>query len=49
MLRAGAPAEPIRLETLDPVVDALHTHYAHDARVQELTAMFAQARRVIGE
>jgi secreted protein with Ig-like and vWFA domain len=48
-LRGGAPAASIRLGTLAPAVDALRARAAHDARVQELATMFAQARRLVGE
>ncbi len=45
-LRGGAGAGAIRLDQLAPVVNALRGHYAHEARVQELVAMFEQMRRL---
>ncbi len=48
-LRGGDLAAQIRLDELAPVVNALHSDYANDARVQDLVTMFAQARRLTGE
>ena len=48
-LRGGPLGAQIRLADLAPVVNALRGHYAHEARVQELVTMFAQARRLTGE
>lgn len=48
-LRGGAPAGAIRLRDLAPVVNALHGSYANEPRVQEFVAMFAQARRRLGD
>jgi secreted protein with Ig-like and vWFA domain len=48
-LRGGAPAEPIKLKDLAPVVNALRGTYANEPRVQEFATMFAQARRRFGE
>jgi len=48
-LRGGDLAAQIRLDEFAPVVNALRTDYVHDARVQDLVTMFAQARRITGE
>ncbi len=48
-LRGGDLAAQIRLDELAPVVNALRSDYANDARVQDLVTMFAQARRLTGE
>ena len=48
-LRGGAAAAPIRLGDLAPVMNALRSRYANEARVQELVTMFAQTRRLTGE
>ncbi len=48
-LRGGDLAAQIRLDELAPVVNALRSDYAHDARVQDLVTMFAQTRRLMGE
>ena len=45
-LRGGARAESIRLAPLAPVVNALRSHYAQEARVQELAAMYERMRRM---
>jgi secreted protein with Ig-like and vWFA domain len=45
-LRGGATGDAIRLSQLAPVVNALRGRYAHEARVQELVAMFEQMRRL---
>ncbi len=45
-LQGGATAGPIRLDELAPVVNALRGHYEHEARVQQLVAMFEQVRRL---
>lgn len=45
-LRGGAAGDAIGLAQLAPVVNALRGHYAHEARVQELVAMFEQMRRL---
>lgn len=45
-LRGGARAEAIKLAPLAPVVAALRGHYAHEARVQELAAMYERMRRM---
>ena len=45
-LRGGARAESIRLAQLAPVVNALRSHYAQEARVQELAAMYERMRRM---
>src|SRR5208283_5288928 len=45
-LRGGARGEAIRLSQLAPVVNALRSHYAHEARVQELAAMYERMRRM---
>jgi Ca-activated chloride channel family protein len=48
-LRGGARADAINLAQLAPVVNALRTHYSHEAPVQELAAMYQQMRRMRGE
>jgi secreted protein with Ig-like and vWFA domain len=48
-LRGGAGAEQIKLSELAPVINALRSRYEHEARVQELVAMFAQMRRLSPE
>jgi hypothetical protein len=48
-LRGGAAGDPIKLRELAGVVNALRGQYANEPRVQELVAMFAQARRLSGE
>jgi len=48
-LRGGDLAAQIRLDEFAPVVNALRSDYANDARVQDLVTMFAQARRLTGE
>jgi secreted protein with Ig-like and vWFA domain len=48
-LRGGAGAEQVKLSELAPVVNGLRSHYEHEARVQELVAMFAQMRRLNAE
>ncbi|HXQ81013.1 MAG TPA: von Willebrand factor type A domain-containing protein [Opitutaceae bacterium] len=45
-LRGGARGEAIKLTELAPVVNALRSHYAHEARVQELAAMYERMRRM---
>lgn len=45
-LRGGAPAAAIKLSELAPVMNALRGHYAGQARVQDLAAMFAAAQRL---
>jgi len=45
-LRGGATGDAIRLDRLAPVVNALRSRYAHEARVQGLVAMFEQMRRL---
>ncbi|HTU01519.1 MAG TPA: von Willebrand factor type A domain-containing protein, partial [Candidatus Sulfotelmatobacter sp.] len=45
-LRGGARGEAIKLAELAPVVNALRSHYAHEARVQELAAMYERMRRM---
>jgi len=48
-LHGSAGAEQIKLSELAPVINSLRSHYGHEARVQELVAMFAQMRRLGGE
>lgn len=48
-LRGGAPADPIRLRELAPVVNSLRGPYAGQPRIHELTTMFTQARRLYGD
>ena len=48
-LRGGAPADPIRLRDLAPVMNTLRGHYAGQPRIQELATMFAHARRLYGD
>jgi hypothetical protein len=48
-LRGGARGAAISLAQLAPVVDSLRSHYSHEAAVQELAAMYQQARRIRGE
>jgi hypothetical protein len=45
-LQGGPRAAAIRLADLAPVVNALRGRYAHEARVQELAAMYEQMRRI---
>ena len=45
-LQGGAMAEQIRLDELAPAVNALRGSYEHEARVQQLVAMFEQMRRM---
>jgi hypothetical protein len=48
-LRGGDVAAGIRLSDFAPIVNELRGHYRHEARVQELVAMFAQSRRLLRE
>jgi hypothetical protein len=48
-LRGGELAAGIRLSDFAPVVNELRGHYHHEARVQDLVAMFAQSRRLLSE
>ncbi len=48
-LRGGAAANQIDLAALAPAVNSLRNHYAADARVQELVAMFEHVRRLNGK
>jgi len=48
-LRGGAPADPIRLRDLAPVINSLRGRYAGQPRIHELATMFAQARRLYGD
>ena len=48
-LRGGDSAKLIDLADLTPVVNSLRGHYANDARVQQLMAMFEQMRRRSGK
>lgn len=48
-LRGGDSANLIELAELAPIVNSLRGHYASDARVQELLAMFEQMRRRNGK
>jgi len=45
-LKGGPRAGAIHLAQLAPVVNALRGRYAHEARVQELAAMYEQLRRI---
>jgi secreted protein with Ig-like and vWFA domain len=45
-LRGGVGADQINLSELAPVVNALRSHYQHEARVQELATMYEQTRRL---
>jgi secreted protein with Ig-like and vWFA domain len=45
-LRGGALAEQIKLSDFAPVINTLRSHYAQEARVQELATMFEQMRRL---
>jgi Mg-chelatase subunit ChlD len=45
-LQGGPRAGAIHLAQLAPVVNALRGRYAHEARVQELAAMYEQMRRI---
>jgi len=48
-LRGGESAKLIDLNELAPAVNSLRGHYASDARVQQLIAMFDQLRRQSGK
>jgi len=48
-LRGGAAGDTINLKDLAGVMNKLHGHYAQEKRVQELVAMFNQARKLGGE
>ena len=48
-LRGGPAAAEIKLRDLAPVVNSLRGHYADSPRVQDLTTMFAQSRRLLGD
>ncbi len=46
-LHGGAMADLVRLDEFAPVVNALRSHFANNARVQDLVTMFEQARRLV--
>jgi len=48
-LRGGGWADVIQLRELAPTMTALRAHYAQEPRVQELTVMWTQLRRLLGE
>jgi secreted protein with Ig-like and vWFA domain len=48
-LRGGAVASLFRLDALAPTVNALRGHYAREQRVQDLSTMYNQMRRMFGE
>ena len=48
-LRGGTLASQFKLGELEPTVTVLRTHYVGVPRVEELAAMFAQARRLTRE
>lgn len=48
-LRGGAAANEIKLRDLAPIANSLRGHYAPQPRVQDLVAMFAQSRRLLGD
>ncbi len=48
-LRGGAVAEAIDLDALEPVVTQLRGEYSQQQRVQQLVAMFEQARRMTSQ